>query len=218
MARRMRPSRRCGSHSCEVSGEARLRAMAASTSAQLPCLPAAASSSSLCHGAHEGNVISLKQGSAVLKSLRASLRPLRPEGRSTSEPDRMHSNAATEAPCTDYSVGLPPFCKCATSRRATWRAESAVQRPCRSSQNSTPHKDTCGSLMYQGKGHIKVRSGRERGQHLASSFERMSVSAIQARASGCAFRTTCSSAPTRRTKLSAMPAVSRWGRKALRMP
>lgn len=43
----MRPSRRAGSHSCEVSGELRLRAMAASTSAQFPCFPAAASSSSL---------------------------------------------------------------------------------------------------------------------------------------------------------------------------
>ena len=49
MARLMRPSRRSGSHSCEVSGEARLRAMAASTSAQFPCFPAAASSSSLRH-------------------------------------------------------------------------------------------------------------------------------------------------------------------------
>ncbi len=47
MARFISPSRRSGSQSCEVRGELRLRAMAASTSAQFPCFPAAASSSSL---------------------------------------------------------------------------------------------------------------------------------------------------------------------------
>lgn len=47
MARFMRPSRRSGSQSCEVRGELRLRAIAASTSAQFPCFPAAASSSNL---------------------------------------------------------------------------------------------------------------------------------------------------------------------------
>ena len=57
----------------------------------------------------------------------------------------------------------------------------------------------------------------EQGQpDLARSLDRMSVSATHARASACALRTTCSSAPTRRTKLSAIPAVSRWGRKASR--
>ena len=52
--------------------------------------------------------------------------------------------------------------------------------------------------------------------HLSSNLVRMSVSAIQARASGCALRVICSSAPTRRTKLSAIPAVSRCGRNAFK--